>query len=169
FPLIYQYIYKQIIKPGDIKKPLNKKYLKLLNDVYRTRLSNKSFEIILNGLQAIEDFKEYKAVIKKFEKCNPTKKGKKNAFSFGTKVLHTFNPEKNPIFDSVIKDNINLSYDIDVELCIDFRNAMNDFANDHEKYFLLNNSKRICEEFKKNNLSLNLPKMKILDMALYLK
>ena len=177
FPLIYQCLYERIM-PADHAKfsteefkelLLKNNYLELLNDIYRTRLSKGAFPIISERLEEVKDFDDYKNVLKQFEGCNPRKNRKANAFSFGTKVLHTYNPEENPILDSVIRDNLGITYQLDIDLCVNFKKAMNRFANKHEEYFLFENNNRIKDEFKKFHLKPKFPKMKILDMALYHK
>ena len=180
FSLIYQCLYERIM-PADYSKfstevfkklLLNNNYLELLNDIYRTRLSNKAIFTILERLEEVKDFDDYNNVLKRFKGCNPRKNGKNpaNAFSFGTKVLHTYNPEENPILDSVIRENIEINHQMDIELCLDFRKAMNSFTNTHKEYFsLLDNSDKIKTEFERYKLKLKFPKMKILDTALYKK
>ena len=173
FPIIYQCLYERFMPADrsqfsteDFKKILSITYLKLLNDIYRTRLSDKAFPRISKRLEEVKDFDDYKNVLKQFEGCNPRKNGKVNAFSFGTKVLHTYNPEENPIFDSVVRENLGIAYQLDIDLCMNFKKAMNRFANKHEEYFLFEYNNRIKDEFKKFHLKPMFPKMKILDMVL---
>ncbi len=172
FPLIYQCLYERVMPAGyskfsteDFKKLLrDNHYLVLLNYIYGTRLSNEAFEIILDRLEEIKDFDDYNNVLKQFKKCNPRKNRMANAYSLGTKVLHTYNPEENPILDSVIRTNLKIKYQPDVELCVNFKKAMNQFANEHKEYFSCDGIK---EEFNKLHLKPKFPKMKLLDMALY--
>ena len=122
FPLIYQCLYERIMLSNskrfsteDYKRLLRKNnYLKLLNDIYRTRLSEKASgikasDIILDRLDKIKDFDKYEIVLEQFEKCNPRGNERVNAFSLGTKVLHTYNPEENPILDSVVRNNLRIN------------------------------------------------------------
>ncbi len=175
FPLIYQCLYERIMPPNskrfsteDYKRLLRENnYLKLLNDIYRTRLSGRAFDIILDRLdEKVEDFNNYKAVLEQFKKCNPREDKIVNAFSLGTKVLHTYNPEENPILDSVVRNNLGINYQMDIDLCLDFKNAMNNFANSHKEYFSLDNSSTVKTEFKRFKLKIEFPKMKLLDMAI---
>ena len=69
-----------------------------MNEIYRTRLSSKGIRIIDKRLQDVENLDDYESVLNIFEGCNPTtyKNGtvvNKNAFSFGTKILHFYNPQ----------------------------------------------------------------------------
>ena len=175
FPLIYQCLYERIMPPNqsqfstaNFKKLLHNNYLWLLNDIYRTRISKKAFDIILERLDKVKDFNEYEVVLKQFKGCNPRENKNANAFSLGTKVLHTYNPEENPILDSKVRKELKIYYrDFNIELCLDFKKAMNHFANEHKEDFLCENINRIKDEFKKFHLKPKFPKMKILDMALY--
>jgi len=175
FPLIYQCLYEWITPPNqsqfsteNFKKLLNNNYLRLLNDIYRTRISEKAFDIILEGLDKVKDFNDYEVVLKQFKGCNPRGSKNVNAFSLGTKVLHTYNPKENPIMDSVIRENLKIKSQLDIDLCLNFKKAMNRFANEYKGYFSsFRKSNRIKDEFKKFHLKLKFPKMKILDMALY--
>lgn len=177
FPLIYQCLYERIMPMGyskfstdDFKKLLNNNYLRLLNDIYRTRISEKAFDIILKRLDKVNNFDDYKVVLEQFQGCNRRGNKNTNAFSLGTKVLHTYNPEENPIMDSVIRKNLNIKPRLNIDLCMNFKKAMNCFAKKHEKYFsLLENNNHIKLEFKEFHLKPKFPKMKILDMALYYK
>lgn len=154
----------------DFKEILNVKLLKLLNDIYRTRLSDKAYNIIFERLEEVKDFNDYEAVLKQFKECNPRKNGKTDALSFGTKLLHTYNPEENPIFDSIIRRNLGIKEQLDIDLCVKFKNAMNRFAEEHKEYFILcENSARVKDEFKNSLLNTHFPKMKMLDMAIYKK
>ena len=141
--------------------------LKLLDDIYRTRTSKNNLEGIKKKLNEIKDFKDYSKVLRIFEK-EKNQYISKNALSLGTKVLHTFDPERNPILDSVVRDALGL-HDINEALCLEFRNAMNNFIKKNRHYFLLNKSdefKIICDKY---NLKPFFPKMKLIDMALYMK
>ena len=174
FPLIYQCLYERIMPPNqsqfsteNFKKLLNNNYLRLLNDIYRTRISEKAFDNILEGLDKVKDFNDYEVVLKQFKVCNPRGNKNFNAFSLGTKVLHTYNPEENPIMDSVIRKKLKIKPQLDIDLCLNFKRAMNRFANEYKGYFSsFRKSNRIKDEFKKFHLKPKFPKMKILDMAL---
>lgn len=177
FPLIYQCLYRRIMPDGKLqftteqfKKLLNQNYLELLNDIYSTRLSNKGINNVSKELNKVKDFDNYDEVLKLFKDCNPRKikNGQKpvNAFSFGTKVLHTYNPEENPILDSVIRKTLKIK-NMDICSCADFKEAMTRFAKKHDDYFRsFENNDIVKAEFEKYNLKANFPKMKILDMAL---
>ncbi len=174
FPLIYQCLYERItpsttgkFSTEDYKRLLENNFLKLLNDIYRTRLSNDSFQVILGRLDKVKDFNNYELVLEQFVRCNPKRNGNVNALSLGTKVLHIYSPEENPILDSVVRNNLEINDEMDIELCLNFRTAMNNFVNDHKEWFLLDNCNNIKNEFKKYNLKTTFPKMKIIDMALY--
>jgi len=176
FPLIYQCLYEKIMPKGchkftaeKFKKLLKNDYLKLINDIYRTRLSNKSFPDIRKGLLSLPSFDRYEDVLKKFEKCNPRNNNWVNAFSFGTKVLHAFNPEENPMLDFVVRKNLAINKEMSIELCVNFKSAMNKFAENHKDYFSNKSIKMLEQEFAKFNLKPVFPKMKMLDMALYQK
>jgi len=149
----------------DFKIVLNNNYLRLLNDIYSTRLSNGAFRNILNRLEKIKDFGVYEIVLAQFHKCNPKKNGNANAFSFGTKVLHTYNPEENPILDSVVRENLGIGK-MNLDFCLDFKKAMNCFVNKHEEYFSCVNQCRVKDVFREFHLKPDFPKMKLLDMAI---
>ena len=177
FPLIYQSLYEHINHHQESEEfktlLLKQHYLEIINDVYRTRLSKKGVELIKQKLEEVSDFKKYNEVIEKFAKCNFSNKKKKkpdkDAFSLGTKVLHTFNPDENPILDSVIRKQLKLGNIIDSKLYRNFREAMNNFVVNNPDCFSKNNLKKLNNEFKKYNLKPDFPKMKLLDMALYEK
>ena len=175
FPLIYQCLYERIMPPNqsqfstaNFKKLLHNNYLWLLNDIYRTRISEKTFDNILEGLDKVKDFNGYEVVLKQFKGCNPRENKDANAFSLGTKVLHTYNPEENPILDSKVRKELKIYYrDFNIDLCLDFKEAMNRFANEYKGYFSsFRKSNRIKDGFKKFHLKPKFPKMKILDMAI---
>ena len=175
FPLIYQCLYERIMPPNqsqfstaNFKKLLHNNYLWLLNDIYRTRISEKTFDNILEGLDKVKDFNGYEVVLKQFKGCNPRENKDANAFSLGTKVLHTYNPEENPILDSKVRKELKIYYrDFNIELCLDFKEAMNRFANEYKGYFSsFRKSNRIKDGFEKFHLKPKFPKMKILDMAI---
>jgi len=180
FPLIYQCLYERIIpakcskfSTENFKILLDNNYLRLLNDIYRTRLSKNGLDIVSNRLQEVNNFDDYKSVLHLFEECNPIKyknghKDPKNAFSLGTKVLHTYNPEENPILDSVVRKNLRIG-DMNQELCLEFKKAMNRFANGHEEYFSRVNHNSIKDALREFHLKPNFPKMKLLDMAILYK
>ena len=181
FPLIYQSIYNQLgyerfpdgkFTSDQFKKLLvDNNFLGLVNDIYRTRLSEQGLNEISNRLHEVDNFEDYEYVLQKFEYCNPaTYKGnevKKSAFSFGTKLMHFYNPEKNPILDSAVRDNLNLG-EMDLELCFEFKKATNSFAENHNDYFgRLKASQRVLQELEKRHMTNQFPKMQIIDMALY--
>lgn len=174
FPLIYQCLYERIMPKGchkfsteKFKKLLKNDYLRLINDIYRTRLSNKAFPDILKRLQSVQSFDRYEDVLKIFENCNPRNHKRINAFSFGTKVLHTYNPEENPMLDSVVRKNLRINNEMSIDLCLYFKKAISEFSDRHKDYFSNENIKVLKEEFAAFNLKPNFPKMKMLDMALY--
>ncbi|MDD4250517.1 MAG: hypothetical protein PHT13_15645 [Methanosarcina sp.] len=181
FPLIYQSLYSQLgyerlpdgkFTTDQFKKLLvDNNFLGLVNDIYRTRLSEKGLNKISNRLDEVDNFERYEYVLQKFENCNPTKyKGNeviKSAFSFGTKLMHFYNPEINPILDSTVRDNLNLG-EMDLELCLEFKKAINSFEDKHVDYFVrLKNSQRVSQELEKRHMTNQFPKMQIIDMALY--
>ncbi|MFA5396949.1 MAG: hypothetical protein WC346_13150 [Methanogenium sp.] len=148
FPFVYQSIYMQlgytnlstprfnIMQFKHILKYNN--FLLLVNDIYRTRVSTAGLIELTNRLLDLDSFDNYQLVIQKFEACDPViYKGKqinRNAFSLGTKIMHFYNPETNPILDSIVRDNLNLG-DMDYVTCIEFNKAMNSFATCYSDYF----------------------------------
>jgi len=181
FPLIYQSLYSQLryerlpdgkFTPDQFKKLLtDNNFLGLVNDIYRTHLSEQGLNDILNRLHEVDNFEDYEYVLQKFEHCNPTiYKGnevKKSAFSFGTKLMHFYNPEKNPILDSIVRDNLNLG-EMDLGLCFEFKKAVSSFVEEHSDYFSrLKVSPNFLQELEKRHMTNQFPKMQIIDMALY--
>ena len=181
FPLLYQSIYSQLGYKGfsngkfttnQFKKLLlENKFLGLVNDVYRTKLSEPVLDRISNMLLEVDSFEDYEYILQKFERCNPVmwkgKKIEKSAFSLGTKLLHFYNPEKNPILDSIVRDNLNLG-EMGLELCLEFKKATNFYAEDHGDYFgRFKDSERVLQELEKRHMTNKFPKMQIIDMALY--
>jgi len=181
FPLIYQSLYNQLgyircpdgkFTTDQFKKLLtDNNFLGLVNDIYRTRLSEQGLNEISNRLHEVDNFEDYECVLRKFEYCNPTTyKGNeviKSAFSFGTKLIHFYNPEQNPILDSAVRDKLNLG-GMNLELCLEFKKAINSFAEKRGDYFKeLYASQRILQELKKRHMTNQFPKMQIIDMALY--
>ena len=160
FPILYQNIYSSIIPPFRKDLLTSKKYLALLNAVYNTHLSNEAYEVILERIKP-KNFDDYSSTLEAFKGCNPKSNSIADALSFGTKVLHTYNPFKNPILDSVVRGNLGLGR-LTVQLCLDFREAMNRFVESNEKYF--SDIRDILKEF---GLRQDYPVMKVLDMALY--
>ncbi len=181
FPLVYQSLYSQLgyerfpegkFTTDQFKKLLDdNNFLELVNDIYRTRLSEEGLREISKRLHEIGNFDDYVYVLPKFESCNPTTyKGnevKKSAFSFGTKLMHYYNPEKNPILDSAVRDNLNLG-EMGLELCFEFRKATNSFVEKHSDYFdRLKASQHFLQELEKRHMTNRFPKMQIIDMSLY--
>ena len=175
--IIYQSLYKRFIpkqrnfSTNEFKKLLIKKdYLNFINTTYRTRVSEERMNNIAKKLKKINDFNDYTNVLKVFQKNNRKTK-EKNAFSFGTKVLHWYNPEKNPMLDSVVRDNLKIKYkyNMDINLCIDYKKAMNRFAKKYKEHFSVIQSKSMLELLNIYDITPNFPKMKLLDMALYQK
>ena len=150
---------------------IENKFLELINDIYRTRLSEEGFKEISDRLLDVNDFDDYHCALQKFEGCSPAiykgNKIKKSAFSLGTKLLHYYNPEENPILDSNVRDNLKLG-EMDLELCFEFKRATNSFVERHSDYF-----GRFCaststlQELQKRNMTNRFSKMQIIDMALY--
>ncbi len=175
FPLIYKCLYKRFMLHGrtkfttvKFKRLLKHNYLYVLNDIYRTRLSEGAFNIIIRRIDDI-DFENYRESLGIFIKCNPRKNRKipTDALSLGTKALHTFNPEVNPILDSRIRKNLGIKENLDIELCVAFKNAMNQFVNGNSDFFsLFKESPKIKKKFLEYNIEIEFPKMKILDMAI---
>ncbi|MBU4372951.1 MAG: hypothetical protein KJ714_00625 [Euryarchaeota archaeon] len=121
------------------------------------------------------NFDDYETALKAFENCNPkkNKNGKliyASALSMGTKVLHFYDPEENPIFDSIVrkKENLNIN-EITYDICMYFQQAANDFVRKHNDYFEnFYKSECIKDELKKRHMTNDFPKMWIMDMALYI-
>ncbi|AKB29045.1 hypothetical protein MSSIT_2326 [Methanosarcina siciliae T4/M] len=181
FPLIYQSLYSQLgyerfpdgkFITDQFKKLLvNNNFLGLVNDIYRTRLSEEGLKEISKRLLVINDFDDYQYVLQQFKGCNKARyKGNeihKNAYSFGTKLMHFYNPEENPILDSVVRDNLNLG-EINLELCFEFKKATCCFLKKHHKYLdEFNTSTHVLQELERRYMTRNFPIMEILDMALY--
>ena len=137
-------------------------------------MSEDGLKSIRNRLQEADNFDDYEGVLRFFKECNPItykngKKIQKNAFSLGTKLLHFYNPEKNPILDSAIRTNLRIG-DMSLELCLEFRRATNYFIEKHRDYFdMFYESKNIAQELEKRHMTNKFPKMEIIDMALYEK
>jgi len=130
-------------------------------------------EEINKRLQTVKDFDDYGSALSIFEECNPTVYNngamvRKSAFSLGTKILHFYNPQKNPIVDSVVRANLNIKGEMTLELCLEFRKAANMFVAKHHDYFTkFYESKRISQELGKRQMIRNFPIMEIFDLALY--
>lgn len=128
---------------------------------------------ISRQLQHVEDFDDYASSLDIFETCDPAtyKNGneiKKNAFSLGTKVLHFYNPNENPILDSFVRTNLKIKGEMNKKLCLEFREAAREFAKKHENYFThFTKSDNIRRELVKRHMTNEFPTMEILDMALY--
>lgn len=183
FPFVYQSLYSQL---GYEKFELNRfnntnfnnfiisnNFIDLINEIYRTRLSAKGVNYIFSTLKNQNfDFGNYRIALSAFEKCNPTKNKNgilinANAWSFGTKILHFYNPEKYPILDSVVRDNLKLG-EMTYNLCIEFKKAANDFVDTHSNYFEeFYMSENIKIELRNRYMTNKFPKMEIMDMALY--
>ena len=124
-------------------------------------------------MQDAENLDDYESVLNIFEGCNPTtyKNGtvvNKNAFSFGTKILHFYNPQKNPILDSVVRTNLKIIEEMNKQLCLEFRDAAKCFTEKHKDYFdMFYSSKIISQELSKRYMTNNFSTMEIFDMALY--
>lgn len=181
FPLLYQSLYSQLeyerlssrkFTTSQFKTLLiENKFLELINDIYRTRLSEEGLKEISNRLLEVDNYEDYYCALQKFEGCNPAMyKGKiikKSAFSLGTKLLHYYNPEENPILDTYVRDNLKLD-EMDLELCLVFKKAANSFVEKHSDYFSsFYASPLISHELKKRHMTIRFPKMQIIDMALY--
>lgn len=182
FPFLYQPLYNQLgyekmegkkfttSKFKEIIRRVN--FVYLVNDIYHTKVSNKGLENINKSLEEIDDFDDYETTLSIFEKVAPkTIRGKEievNAFSFGTKLLHFYDPEKNPILDSVVKQRIKMDIDLDLEFCLEFRKATNRFVEKHPDYFdKFYKSEIIVQGFNNMFLTNKFPKMQIVDMILY--
>jgi len=173
FPILYQHLYpyltfseKRKLRTDDFKMLLHRNCLRLLNDIYKTRLSEDAFDEILKRLDRIDDFTNYRIVLNAFENCNPRKTGDVNALSLGTKVLHTYAPNSNPILDIRIRQRVLMNASIDINMCCVFKEAMNSFADAHESYFAIEKSSVIVEVLRHHRLTPYFPRMKILDMVL---
>jgi len=130
-------------------------------------------EIISHRLQKVSDLDNYTDAIGIFEKCNPTKYANgtekcKNALSFGTKVLHFYDPEQNPILDSEVRKNLGIKSEMSKSLCVQFREACNYFVEKHQDYFnQFYESDIISQELAKRHMTKDFSTMEIMDMALY--
>lgn len=183
FPFVYQSVYKQLgyekLASRKFTSPefkiflKNNNFLDFVNGIFITRLSNNGLNEIRERLYDPDlNFDDYKSALKKFEKCNP-KKDKKgefhnaSAWSLGTKVLHFYNPEENPILDSRVREYLDID-DMTYDICVHFREATNGFVEKHKDYFEnFYKSERIKDELKKRRMTNDFPKMWIMDMALY--
>lgn len=183
YPLVYQSLYVQLgyenlkhnkFKNSDFKKLVRQcNFLDIVNEIYRTRLSKEGIRKITDWINEDNfNFDDYGSALEAFRECNPRNYKNKgpiyaNAWSFGTKLLHFYSPNENPILDSVVRNNLGLG-DMSYKICIEFHKAANDFTKKHEDYFeKIIESKNIECELEKRNMSNKFPKMAILDMALY--
>jgi hypothetical protein len=182
FPILAHSLYKQLNYPNCESRRLTQeqfnklliknKFVALINDVYRTRVSTKGLEIINDRLSKIDDFEDYETSLLAFKECNPRKQKNGeikyvNAFSLGTKVMHFYNPEENPILDSVVRDNLKID-EMSCEICLNFKDAANEFVEKHQDDFKsFHSSDAIKSEFEERGLTTAFPQMAILDMALY--
>jgi hypothetical protein len=184
FSFAYQSFYTQIgydqfpdkkFNTYDFKEFVrNNNFVDLVNEIYRTRLSSNGVENIKSRLQEIGNFDDYETALMVFKKCNPRKYKNgdivvANAWSLGTKILHFYNPQENPILDSVVRENLKIG-NMDAKLCIEFRKATNEFVNDNVDFFdsFLTSSK-IKFDLKERGMTYSFSKMGLLDMALYEK
>ncbi|WP_342304936.1 hypothetical protein [Methanolobus sp. ZRKC5] len=182
FAFVYQAMYIQLGYKERNNKFTNQEFKELLsnnnfvdfiNEVYRTHLSWEGVKEVKNRLQQVEDFDDYVSSLQAFESCDPItyKNGKeiqKNAFSFGTKILHFYNPDENPILDSFVRTNLKIKGEMDKDLCIEFREGAREFAQLHHDYFVyFNESENIRQELAKRHMTSDFPIMEIFDMALY--
>lgn len=150
FALVYQSLYNQFgyekrvdnkFTTSEFKNLLlNNNFVSLINDIYRTRMSWNGIEEINKRLQTVKDFDEYESALSIFKECNATSYNNgtivsKSAFSLGTKILHFYNPHKNPILDSVVRYNLNIKGEMTLELCLEFKKAANNFVTNYSKYF----------------------------------
>ena len=156
---------KRKLKIIDFKDMVeNRNLLRLIDNLYRTRLANDTFKRLEIKIIDAINWDDYESTMCIFKKCNSGK----NAFSFGTKVLHLYNPYDNPILDSVVRKSLGILHGrFNINLCVAFRKAMIKFANENKQFFILENYPKICTELKKQGLSTEFPRMKILDMVLY--
>lgn len=183
FALVYQSLYNQLgyekrvdnkFTTSEFKNLLlNNNFVSLINDIYRTRMSWNGIEEINKRLQNVKKFDDYESALRVFKGCNPTSYNNgsivpKSAFSLGTKILHYYDPQKNPIVDSVVRANLNIKDEMTLELCLEFRKAANDFVTNYSEHFInFYKSGRIGQELEKRQMLSNFPIMEIFDMALY--
>lgn len=181
FALVYQAMYKQLgyndrnskFSTDAFKDLLiTNNFLDYVNEVYRTRLSWEGLKEISMRLQQVEDFDDYATALQVFKGCDLRikngKESRRNAFSLGTKILHFYNPEENPILDSVVRQNLMIKGEMNKELCVEFREAARRFAKKNRSYFIhFNKSDNIKQELAKRHMTNEFPIMEILDMALY--
>lgn len=183
FSFVYQSFYNQIGYNKSVGKRFTtdgfkhfiytNNFLDLVNEIYRTRLSKNGIKIISERLQDVENFDDYDNAISIFESCNPTKYSNgnlkyKNAFSFGTKVLHFYDPEQNPILDFEVRNNLGIKVEMSKSLCMEFREAAKCFTKKHRDYFeAFYKSDIIAKELDKRHMTNNFSTMEILDLALY--
>lgn len=182
FALVYQGMYNQLGYKERNNKFTNQEFKELLsnnnfvdfiNEVYRTRLSWEGVKEVKKRLQQVENFDDYVSSLQAFEACDSItykngNKIQKNAFSFGTKILHFYNPNNNPILDSFVRANLKIKGEMNKNLCIEFREAAREFVRLHPDYFLkFAKSEIIQQELSKRHMNIDFPTMEILDMALY--
>ncbi|WP_135610989.1 hypothetical protein [Methanococcoides sp. AM1] len=142
-----------------------------MNEIYRTRLSSKGVKNIKDLVQQVDNFDDYEKVLMAFEESDRRNyKGneiKPSPWSFGTKLLHFYNPQENPILDTIVRNNLKLGY-MDDQLCVEFRKAANCFVNKHIGYFEnIAKSETIKKELEERYIPTPFSKMGLLDMALY--
>lgn len=89
-------------------------------------------------LHQVKDFDDYEGSLEILKACDTVtyKNGneiRKDAFSLGTKILHFYNPDENPILDSVVRTNLKIKGEMDKKLCLEFREAAREFAKKNMK------------------------------------
>lgn len=181
FILVYQSIYNQIgydnfsnqkFNTEDFKSFLTKNnFVDFVNEMYRTRISSKGMENIRHLVQQVDSFDDYEKALMIFEKSDRRnlngKVIKPSPWSFGTKLLHFYNPQENPILDTIVRDNLKIGY-MDAKVCMEFRKAANCFINKHDDYFdKIAKSENIKKELEERYIPIPFSKMGLLDMALY--
>lgn len=171
FPIVYQTLDKWLkqrraqLGADGFKCLLSTKHLlKLIDNVYSTRVSHRLLDRISARLARLPNLDDYERSIEIFSARNAWK----NSFSLGTKVLHIHNPDENPILDAVVRRALGVyNRPFNIELCIAFKEAANRYCCDNSDCFKLNRRPLLGSEFAKYGLEIDFPRMKILDMVLY--
>ena len=182
FQFIYQYVQSDISRILTEEKNVENwkslfyknNLLELLNDIYRTRLSKKGIIALRDKLLIHNDWDNYYETLSLFLKINPSIRSgmtiMKNALSLGTKVLHTYDPNKNPIMDDIILTNLDFKKEstiYGIDFCVYMKDAFNMFYDEHHEYFDFPSD--LQSYLRDINIVVNIPIMKILDITLYKK
>lgn len=119
-------------------------FVDFIGRIYNTHISTEGIRIINGRLKKVKNLEDYDIAISIFEKCNPTNDNRgnpirANQFCLGTRLLHFYDPEQNPILDNIVKDNLGIKGEngdlLSKTLCIEFREAAKCFVQTHPDYF----------------------------------